>query len=71
MRSAELAALELSAGSDANRLRRAFKRLWRLRRGSCRAAAVAMSNPATAGVAVRTVSANDAIARASLKFMGK
>jgi flavin-dependent dehydrogenase len=71
MRSAELAALELSAGNDAGRLRRAFKKLWRLRRGSSRAAAIAMSHPATAGIAVRTISANDAVARASLKFVGK
>jgi 2-polyprenyl-6-methoxyphenol hydroxylase-like FAD-dependent oxidoreductase len=71
MRSAELAALEMSAGNDTSRLRRAFQKLWRLRRGSCRAAAVAMSHPATAGIAVRTISANDALARASLKFVGK
>jgi flavin-dependent dehydrogenase len=74
MRSAELAAMEMSAANGARgtgRLRRAFRRLWRVRRGSCRAAAVAMSHPATAGIAVRTISANDAIARASLKFIGK
>jgi flavin-dependent dehydrogenase len=73
MRSAELAALEMSAGHgrDTGRLRRAFRRLWRIRRGSCRAAAVAMSHPSTAGIAVRTISANDAVARASLKFVGK
>jgi flavin-dependent dehydrogenase len=72
MRSAELAALELSVGgNDTGRLRRTFKKLWRLRRGSSRAAAVAMSHPATAGIAVRTISANDALARASLRFVGK
>jgi flavin-dependent dehydrogenase len=71
MRSAELAAMELSAGNDTKRLRRAFQKLWRLRRGSCRAAAMAMSHPAMAGIAVRTISANDAVARASLKFVGK
>jgi 2-polyprenyl-6-methoxyphenol hydroxylase-like FAD-dependent oxidoreductase len=71
MRSAELAALELSAGGDMSHLRRAFRKLWRLRRGSSRAAAVAMSHPTTAGIAVRTISANDALARASLKFVGK
>jgi menaquinone-9 beta-reductase len=71
MRSAELAAMELTAGNDAKRLRRAFHKLWRRRRGSCRAAAIAMSHPATAGMVVRTVSANSAVARASLKFVGK
>ena len=71
MRSAELAALELSQGRDPSRLRRAFEKLWRLRRRSCRAAAVAMSYPPTAGIAVRTISANDALARVSLKFVGK
>ena len=71
MRSAELAALELSAGRDGSALRRMFKQLWRRRRGACRAAAIAMSHPATAGMAVRTISANDAVARASLKFVGK
>jgi hypothetical protein len=30
-----------------------------------------MSHPATAGIAVRTISANDVVARASLKFVGK
>ena len=71
MRSAELAALELSGGNDATRLRHAFRKLWRLRRGSCRAAGMAMSHPATAGIAVRTISANDALARATLKCVGK
>jgi 2-polyprenyl-6-methoxyphenol hydroxylase-like FAD-dependent oxidoreductase len=71
MRSAELAALELSGANDADGLRRAFDKLWRRRRMSCRAAAMAMSSPAAAGVAVRTISAHDAVARASLKFIGK
>ena len=69
--SAELAAIELSAGKDAARLRGAFKKLWRLRRSSCRFAAMAMSHPAIAGMAVRTVSANSALGRASLKLVGK
>ena len=71
MRSAELAAMELDTRNDAIRLRRSFSRLWRIRRGSCRAAAVAMSHAATARIAVRTISASSALGNASLKLLGK
>ncbi|CAA9401358.1 MAG: hypothetical protein AVDCRST_MAG64-1731 [uncultured Phycisphaerae bacterium] len=78
MRSAELTSLGLiagSAGGDALpcepwELRGAYRRLWRVRRVACRAAALAASSPGVAGI-LPLARPPAPVLRAVLRLMGK
>jgi len=77
MRSAELAAEAVDAMRlsgkplDVARLRRAFGRLWRVRRAACRAAAVTLASDRWGPIAVDLLDAMPLAARAGLALVGK
>ena len=77
MRSAELAAeavdgaLRSGARCDAAALRRAFDRLWRLRRTASRAAALVASSPTVLRFAIALLRRNDELAAPALATLGK
>jgi flavin-dependent dehydrogenase len=76
MRAAELAAHSIGVALrggvlDVRGLQAEFKRLWRLRRTSCRAIAMAMSRPAIAELAIGAASANEGISTLVMRCMGK
>jgi flavin-dependent dehydrogenase len=72
LRSAELAAEALIRGGDVVELRRAYERLWRTRRTACRAAAMVISSPRVADLAVQCAAGvGDSLARIGLKLIGK
>jgi 2-polyprenyl-6-methoxyphenol hydroxylase-like FAD-dependent oxidoreductase len=72
MRSAELAASALLAGSgrEARRLASEYRALWRTRRAGCRAAAVAVSSPARMDALAR-IPLPEVARRLALGLMGK
>jgi len=77
MRSAELVAEELDAAARTGRpyapgrLRGRMDRLWRVRRLSCRAAAIAMSRPVVASVVVEALTLDEGLAQMALGLVGK
>jgi 2-polyprenyl-6-methoxyphenol hydroxylase-like FAD-dependent oxidoreductase len=72
MRSAELAAqMLITGGVDLNELRRAFRRIWRMRSVSCRATAKVVSNPALSRWIAPSLRRAKPITRAMMKLMGK
>ena len=77
LRSAELAAEALIAAErsgtlvDVAALRRSFDRLWRTRRFACRAAALAASSPAIAGVGAEAFASSEWLQRLALDLAGK
>jgi 2-polyprenyl-6-methoxyphenol hydroxylase-like FAD-dependent oxidoreductase len=77
MRSAELAASELirsnceRGGGRVHDLHRSFDRLWRVRRLTCRMAALAISSPRIANVGIRRLNAWGGLPGQVLRLMGK
>ena len=69
--SAVLAADAVCNGMSANDLRRRYARLWRTRRTACRAGAMLLSNPRTAGPAIALANRLPALGAASLRLAGK
>lgn len=73
LRSAELAALALDSGSDAQltELSSHYRSLWRIRRPACRVGGWLASSRFAGAIGARVVGANDAFARMTLKLIGK
>jgi flavin-dependent dehydrogenase len=71
MRSAELAAEAILDRWSSDRLATNHRRLWRVRRPACRAAAVALSSRPTARTALRLLAAAPVILRAGMRLVGK
>jgi flavin-dependent dehydrogenase len=77
MRSGELAARELIKAVGENRdpdvakLRREFVWLWRVRRASCRAAALYLSNGELAAAGLRLLESNPVLGRVAMMLLGK
>ena len=69
MRSGEMAAQAIATGMDLEELRRAYRRLWGLRRAACRAGALVLSSPA-ASSCVRWLE-SDWLVRGLLGAVGK
>lgn len=72
LRSAELAVRALLSGSFSPAVLRAdYKRLWRIRRPACRAAARILSSPRFAAPTVELLSHNKSLAHLALRCIGK
>jgi menaquinone-9 beta-reductase len=71
MRSAELAAEAVDRGWSADRLTASYRRLWRVRRATCRAAAVALSSQSASSRVMTLLERTPGLLRVGMRMVGK